>query len=408
MFYNLTDVNEFSEILKNGTDNKTLKVTNIKSRTNGNTYKIVSYDKNLLSHDNISTIGLFRSVILNSNNNVVSFSPPKSVQSDTFIKLYPEKNENIVAQEFIEGTMINVFWDPTIGLTGSWEIATRNTISATSKFFKSENSKSFSEMFLEAAVETKLMIERLNPNYCYSFVLQHPENRIVVPFLKPQLYLVAMYYININLENGQVIINPTELDIPFVGWEYTNIKFPQILQGETYSELIDKYASMNTDYKTLGIMLHNKLTGERSKIRNPVYEQVRHLRGNQPKLQFQYLSLRKEGKVKDFLQFYPENKREFSDFRDQVHLFTNTLLSNYISCYIKKEKPLKEFLEQYRTHMFNIHKKYMDELKDKQLYVNNTVVINYVNDMAPTLLMYSLNFHMRKRNVDFIKSEEKE
>jgi hypothetical protein len=316
--------------------------------------------------------------------------------------LYPEKNENIVAQEFIEGTMINVFWDPTIGLTGSWEIATRNTISATSKFFKSENSKSFSEMFLEAAVETKIMIERLNRNYCYSFVLQHPENRIVVPFLKPQLYLVAMYYININLENGEVIINPTELDIPFVGWEYTNIKFPQILQGETYSELIDKYASMNTDYKTLGIMLHNKLTGERSKIRNPVYEQVRHLRGNQPKLQFQYLSLRKEGKVKDFLQFYPENKREFSDFRDQVHLFTNTLLSNYISCYIKKEKPLKEFLEQYRTHMFNIHKKYMNELKDKQLYVNNTVVINYVNDMAPTLLMYSLNFHMRKRNVDLI------
>ena len=402
MFYNLTNVNEFSEILKNNTDTKTLKVTNIKSRTNGNTYKIVSYDKNLLSHDNISTIGLFRSVILNSNNNVVSFSPPKSVQSDTFIKSYPEKNENIVAQEFIEGTMINVFWDPTIGLTGGWEIATRNTISATSKFFKSENSKSFSEMFLEAAVETKIMIERLNRNYCYSFVLQHPENRIVVPFLKPQLYLVAMYYININPENGQVIINPTELDIPFVGWEYTNIKFPQILQGETYSELIDKYASMNTDYKTLGIMLHNKLTGERSKIRNPVYEQVRHLRGNQPKLQFQYLSLRKEGKVKDFLQFYPENKREFSDFRDQVHLFTNTLLSNYISCYIKKEKPLKEFLEQYRTHMFNIHKKYIDELKDKQLYVNNTVVINYVNDMAPTLLMYSLNFHMRKRNVDFI------
>ena len=56
MFYNLTDVNEFSEILKNSTDTKTLKVTNIKSRTNGNTYKIVSYDNNLLSHDNISTI----------------------------------------------------------------------------------------------------------------------------------------------------------------------------------------------------------------------------------------------------------------------------------------------------------------------------------------------------------------
>ena len=50
----------------------------------------------------------------------------------------------------------------------------------------------------------------------------------------------------------------------------------------------------------------------------------------------------------------------------------------------------------------------MEDLKDKNLYVNNTVVINYVNDIAPAKLMYSLNFHMRKRNVDFIKSEDKE
>ena len=46
---------------------------------------------------------------------------------------------------------------------------------------------------------------------------------------------------------------------------------------------------MNTNYNTLGFVLINKVTGERAKIRNPVYEQVRQLRGNQPKLQFQYL-----------------------------------------------------------------------------------------------------------------------
>ena len=108
------------------------------------------------------------------------------------------------------------------------------------------------------------------------------------------------------------------------------------------------------------------------------------------------------------MKFYPENKPEFSNFRDQVHLFTDTLLSNYISCYIKKEKPLKEFPEQFRTHMFKIHKIYMEDLKDKNVYVNNTVVINYVNDIAPAKLMYSLNFHLRKRNVDFIKGEDKE
>jgi hypothetical protein len=207
-------------------------------------------------------------------------------------------------------------------------------------------------------------------------------------------------------ENFQVAVQPLEDIEPF--FTNTTIKFPQVYEEKTYSELIDKYASMNTDYNTVGLVLINKVTGERAKIRNPVYEQVRQLRGNQPKLQFQYLCLRKEGKVKDFLKFYPENKTDFSNFRDQVHLFTDTLLTNYISCYIKKEKPLKEFPEQFRTHMFKIHKTYMEDLKDKNMYVNNTVVINYVNNIVPAKLMYSLNFHMRKRNVEFIKVEDKE
>jgi hypothetical protein len=403
MMYSLTTIDEFVNILQNK-DTEMLKVASVTSKNNGNNYKIINYNKNLLGSDNVNSIGLFRSVILNSANRLICFSPPKSIQSDTFIQKYPELNENIIAQEFIEGTMINVFWDPTIGLTGGWEIATRNTIGATSKFFKSENGKTFRDMFMETAASSKLILDSLNRNYCYSFVLQHPENRIVVPFKEPQLYLVALYYVYSHNYQIQIIpIEPEKLfdfqNVPS-GWEHPTIKFPQVYKENTYSELIDKYASTNTDYKTLGVVIYNKHTLERTKIRNPVYEEVRHLRGNQPKLQFQYLSLRKEGKVKDFLKFYPENVKAFSNFRDQVHLFTNTLHTNYISCYVKKEKPLKEFPEQYRTHMFNIHKKYMSELKEQKMYVNNTIVIQYVNDMAPTLLMYCLNFHMRKRNIE--------
>jgi hypothetical protein len=106
------------------------------------------------------------------------------------------------------------------------------------------------------------------------------------------------------------------------------------------------------------------------------------------------------------LNFYPEKKKEFSGFRDQVHLFTNTLFENYKACYIKKQKPLKEFSEQYRTHMFHIHKIYMDDLREKQQFITNTIVQKYVNELQPSLLMYCLNFQMRKRNVDTIAAVE--
>jgi hypothetical protein len=395
--YNLSAIPEWMEMIRddNVTTSSILKVNKTQN------YRVFRYDKNSLTSDLISTYGLCRSIIVNSENKVVSFAPPKSIPSERFIQSYHEKDDGIVAEEFVEGTMINVFWDASIGLTGGWEIATRNTPGANSSFFKGENGKkgkSFKDMFLEAAANCNLMLHMLNPNYCYSFVLQHPENRIVVPFKKADLYLTAVY--SIDKDDHVQSLDPQGLKSSFELGNVT-IQFPQVYTLEKYSELIETYASMNTPYNLLGIMLHNRNTGERAKIRNPVYEQVRNLRGNQPKLQYQYLSLRKEGKVKDFLEFYPEKKKELSGCRDQVHLFTNTLFDNYKACYIKKEKPLKEYPEQYRTHMFHLHQIYLHELREQKQFINSSVVQKYVNDMQPTLLMYCLNFPMRKCNSTF-------
>ena len=409
MKYNLSEIPGFNDLLKpdynNALNSNILKLNKIECRTNNSEYKVIRYDKNFLCSDLIPSYGLCRSVILNYVNQVVGFAPPKSYHADTFIKKYDENTNGIQAEEFVEGTMINVFFDPSIGVTGCWEISTRNTVGATSSFFKSSGSKTFRQMFMEAAAECKLDINQLEKNLSYSFVLQHPENRIVVPFSKPQLYLVGVYNIKNEINGITVTAYDSQEYKHFFSELGTTVKFPQIYEFTKYSELVEKYGSMNTSYDVVGVVIHNKNTGERTKIRNPVYEQVRNLRGNQPKLQYQYLSLRKEGKVKDFLKFYPENKKEFSTFRDQVHLFTNTLYANYVSCYIKKEKPLIEFSEQYRTHMFNIHQIYMNELREKKQFINNTIVQKYVNELHPSLLMYCLNFQMRKRNVDTIIAE---
>jgi len=405
--YNLSEISGFNDLLKQDVvcNSNILKLNKIECRTNNSKYRVIRYDKNFLCYDLIPSYGLCRSVIINSSNNVIGFAPPKSITADSFINKYSENTDGIIAEEFIEGTMINVFFDNTIGVTGSWEISTRNTVGATSSFFKHNDSKTFRQMFMEAALECNLDINKLDKELCYSFVLQHPENRIVVPFSKPQLYLVAVYKIINDIDNIRIEFHRPKEYCNYFLEIGSRIKFPIWYAFLKYSELIEKYASMNTSYDIVGVMIHNTITGERTKIRNPVYEQVRNLRGNQPKLQYQYLCLRKEGKVKDFLKFFPENKKEFSKFRDQVHLFTNTLYFNYVSCYIKKEKPLIEFSQQYRTHMFNIHQHYMNELREKKLFVNSSFVQKYINELHPSLLMYSLNFQMRKKNIDTIVAD---
>jgi hypothetical protein len=389
---------------------KYFNVTEYSTKSN-EVYKIVRYRKEMLALDLIPSYGLLRSVVINSQNRVVSFAPPKSLPADQFMTKYSKKTDYIIAQEFVEGTMINVFFDTAIN---SWKLATRNTVDANVSFYRSNKipqgppSKTFNTMFVEACQVSNFNLETLNKQYCYSFVLQHPDNRIVSPFSVPRLYLVEVFEI-VQTETNVGVISQNISAVRTNGsWNLTSIRFPEVYEFTSYSELIEKFASANTPYDVMGIVIKNMITNERTKIRNPIYEEVRHLKGNQSKLQYQYLHLRKEGKIPEFLKFYPENKPEFSEFRNQVHMFTNILHQNYLSCYVKKERPLGEYGQQFRTHMFKIHEQYINDLKPRGLFVTNTVVINYVNNLAPGLLMHSLNFHLRKQKVDIIKADNQE
>jgi hypothetical protein len=223
----------------------------------------------------------------------------------------------------------------------------------------------------------------------------------VTPFKHPQLYLVAVY----QIQNEHIVIEKNMDEVKKYGlWNMTGIKFPVVYEFTNYSELIEKFASPNTPYDVMGIVVKNMETGERTKLRNPIYEEVRQLRGNQSKLQYQYLTLRQSGKLSDFLKYYPETKHEMSRFRDQVHMFTNNLHKNYISCYIKKENPLNSYPHQYKCHMYKLHERFINNLRPNNLYITNTEVIKYVNNLHPQLLMYSLNYNLRKKMVDTIKA----
>uniref|UniRef100_A0A6C0IFE8 T4 RNA ligase 1-like N-terminal domain-containing protein n=1 Tax=viral metagenome TaxID=1070528 RepID=A0A6C0IFE8_9ZZZZ len=403
---NLSSVPSFNNLLINKTNvqSEYLLQSDIKCRVpeNNNNYSIITYNKSKLNNDNIPTYGHFRSVIINNDNKVVCYSPPKSINYNVFSEKYLSNNKDIVCQEFVEGTMVNVFWDTVSGL---WEISTKNTVGATSKFYKKQDAKSFRQMFFEALGDAGLSLDKLDSNYCYSFVLQHPENRIVVPFTKTCLYLVAIYSINYETKLNEDNTDITDI-IVYAHEIYdsraqsffsrTKICFPKFYVFESYSSLIEKYASEKTPYTTMGVVFYNKKTGERSKVRNPVYENVRQLKGNHPKLQFHYLTLRQQSKVSEFLKLFPEHKSDFMKFRDQVHAFTNALYQNYVNCYIKKEKSLGEYGVQYKNHMFNIHNIYKTELKEKKMVVHNGVVIDYVNRLAPQILMYCLNYDFRK------------
>ena len=346
---------------------------------NDKIYNILKYDKNILTYDMVDKTGLFRSVIY-SNKKINVFSPPKSLNINVFASLYDI--ENCVVEEFIEGTMINLFYDTDID---RWEIASKTTVGCDVTFLKDQ--PTFREMFYEICDELNIDFNMFSKEYCYSFVMQHPKNKFVIQLIEKRLYLIAVY--KIDNETYKVTQIPRYYNNDILQKIYLPLQY----KFNSYNEVIDVFGSMNTNSNIMGAIIYN-INGSRTKVRNPNYEYIKHLRGNNTKLQYQYLSLRKLGQVKDYLKFFPDDKKSFLVFKTQVHNFTDNLYKNYIKCYIKKEKPLTEFPYQFRNHMFNLHQHYL-LIKAEKGYINKITVINYVNNLESPRLMYSLNYHLR-------------
>ena len=356
---------------------------------------LIKYKKEKLNDDNYNTLGRFRSLVYDKKQNrVISYFPPKSQKS---IHLYNNETMKYDSEydfeEFFEGTMISLFW---YDIIDDWEITTRSNIGARCSF--KPNGTNFRTLFLETLNNMKIELSDFDKELCYTFVLQHNKNRIVTPINENRVILVDMFMCGV--ENK--IYKWTRED--FYKCYKEKIKNSEnIIVPETW-KLDYKFVLNNLQkapYQFMGYIHHNNK--ERIKLRNENYEYVRHLKGNNPKIQYRYYNLRNNNLVKDYLRYFPEHKKEFADFRNKLHKYTRQLFQCYISCYIKKEKPLKEYDYKFKTHMYYLHEKYKSELKNKGFHINMNEVINYINSLEPPRLMHVINSDLRHSNMEMEK-----
>jgi len=277
---------------------------------------------------------------------------------------------------------MNVFWDTEYE---TWDFSTKTNIGGNTTFF---NEKTFRVLFEEVLECAKLDVKQLDKNVCYSFVFQHPENRIVSQFNNLNLYLIEAY----KITNDEIeILNTREL-LKTEAFNNTKIYCPLIYVYNSYEELYNFYTNKTLNYKIMGVVIRDKYTNIRTKIRNPCYEMVRRLRGNNPKLQYHYYSLLKENMIPLFLTYYPEYKDEFISFEQKDKIFNQTLYKNYVNCYIKKKKQLNEYPKNYKTHMYKIHQIYKDFLQCKKSSVDLNIVKNYTIKLDIKLYLWSVNY----------------
>jgi hypothetical protein len=407
------------------------------------------------------------------NNKILCIAPPSIVspnelfssplQETTPYSFVVNIVNNYTVTELIEGTMINLFYDYRYQ---TWEIATRTSVGGNYWFTRTEykdlpsqstanksslntSQKTFREMFFDAIGTNDIneFFKIYNKDYCYNFILQHPENHIVLPITYPLLYLISIYDLssqNINIFSGENAETKNEIshdvcrtseDIsirsiikidhrnqPFIYehmQKYNRIFFPldvfcsynDFLENNNlpsqatanrYSTTLRPNESLNTCYENcieerfinflkqvsreyaMGIMVTCLKTGKTTAIINDTYEMIKNIRGNNSNLQYHFFELYKTNKVNEFLSFFPKYKNIFYNFSKKYQDFVTKTHQAYYSYYINKER--EELIEKkYFIHAAKIHHEI--HIPENRV-IKRAIVLEYFNKMTPSQLMY--------------------
>lgn len=385
-------------------------------------YDIYNYEREFICDDN-DRLRLCKSLIYD-NGELLSMAPPKSISYKKFTDLFEFDKENIEISQLVEGTMINMFYNHN---NNKWHISTRGAIGGQYFYFRNQYYQdkynqcrqiSFYDMFMEALqagekeeLNDLTIMKLFDKEHTYSFVLQHPDNHIVIPIDRPRLYLVAIHKMAIE-NNIPVCISIDKSQ--FKDFEFVNvlsgiIDIPELYNDiNSYDEAIEKYSSIDTTPNDVGIVFYHKNMGVRSKVLCHRYETMKTLRGNNPNIQFQYICLRRTNKVNDFLNYFPRYKKLFYIFYTQYRDFMKNVHNSYIKCYIKKTG--QRISNKYMPHIYRIHQEcfvpYM--LKGEKKIIKIDDVYKYFDTRNVGEILYALNYDVRNVMDEKIESEEKD
>ena len=311
------------------------------------------YDKPLTFNDDSDYWKMYcRGAVIDKNSNrVVCLPPVKSTEIGGITDDFTLAGGEI--QHLLDGTMINLFY------RDEWLISTRSEIGGRNKWIKN---KSFKDMFNECDLDTDLLDQKCS----YSFVMRHKENRNVSPISFNELFLVEAYrYLEGKIER------------------LANNEYPNLSKINNIS--LVEMENMN-DYKFKGFTI--KEDNRRYKISNPEFERVKSLKINMNNELLNYIELRKNGNLKEYIKYYPEHSKLFEGYRNRIHNLSNELYNIYKNCFIFKNTDKKDIPYHLKPFVSDIHKRY---LKDKKPTTWQDIK-DYIHNLNSKRLVFALNY----------------
>ena len=252
--------------------------------------------------------------------------------------------DTAVATEKIDGSIMSVWY-----ARGEWHLSTNGKIDA----FKAELNgagpyKTFGDLF--ESVLPLYNFKSLSGNYCYTFELVSPYNKIVLDYPKTKVYLLSIR----NLLTFEEVPEMDMMDFS----AHMNVDRPQgynLNNEDDYRQLV---ASMPEGHE--GIVVRDA-AGNRVKIKTLLYFQMHKAKNNGVITLERIVDLIRANDDAEFLSYFPEYTDTFAKIRTQLEVINIAVheVKKIVSIW-KKEHPFEEgdrtarkwFAQDYGKHKY--------------------------------------------------------
>ena len=323
-------------------------------------YAMIFYDR-AKSDMSAPHVEYFRSIVWDkAENKPVCIGPSRGLTMGAAIA---HGLTEFKSEEFVDGVMINLFYNT---YTSAWQLTTRTQFGAGGHFY---GKRSFADLFWETFASKALTTDLLVPGEYYSWILQHPDERIVVA---PLYGIPTITLVGASTQEAR---------------DRFKAFWPTTYSLKTLDEVKEFVAAegQRLGHAWQGVVLHG--AGHMYKFRTAEYEEARTLRGNQPKRSFLWLERWGQGTLMTYLRMFPEEQHDADQVITEFKACTQELHTLYLEVYRKKVLPLGQAPQKYRKLIWEAHQAgkgaYFPQLRQ------------FMNEQATARKLWLVNYDMR-------------
>lgn len=364
---------------------------------------------------------------------IVSMGLTRSLDYYDYVKVVNSENLNLYEFDIepcIDGSLVRLWYNTN---DSRWQLSTTRKINAQESFWSSK--KSIAELFREAC--PFLLYNELNKNYCYSFILRHPEHNQVFRARAPSVLhvgtrdLTTLEELNISgccsnvNESTNESTNASEnvnertsanvnestsenvSDIEIEGRVYWGVKTENITPKKqlipvplkfthfkTFKELEDYVYNLHTDSR--GLILKHKTSSLRLKMDSKLYKDMAETRGNVPLLEYRYLQLLSDPAQLDKLRgYYPEYNLIFNAIENHIYQLAVYIQDLYYNIHPSKKgySYLNNYNQIYETTIRQLHGQFKTSCRNgNRIDTTVDIVHQKLKSLSPFLLAKHLKW----------------